>query len=172
MAGITAALYALQAVAALITGWLSDMAIARGQSPTLVRKGFVIGGMAGTGLLFAGAAVTGGIASTLMLVASGFTVGISGTMVFTIGQTLAGPRAGGRWMGFQNMLGNLSGIAAPIITGVAVDWSGSFAAAFYIAAALSALGVVCWAVVVGDIRAVEWGRSMRVRAHQPAVLAA
>jgi MFS family permease len=114
--------------------------------------------MSGTGLLFAAAAVTSGVSSTILLIASGFTVGISGTMVFTIGQTLAGPRAGGRWMGFQNMVGNLSGIAAPIITGLVVDWSGSFAGAFLVAAGLSAVGILCWLLVVQQIRPVDWAQ--------------
>ncbi|MEO6256225.1 MAG: MFS transporter [Sphingomicrobium sp.] len=156
MAGVTAALYALQAIAAVLSGWASDLLIARGHSSTWVRKGFVSAGMTGTGLLFAAAGLTSGVTSTVLLIASGFTVGISGTMVFTIGQTLAGPRAGGRWMGFQNMLGNFSGIAAPIITGLVVDWSGSFAGAFFVASALSAIGVLCWIVVVRDIRPVAW----------------
>jgi MFS family permease len=164
MAGVTAALYALQAIAAVISGWGSDLLIRDGHSPTLVRKAFVIAGMTGTGALFAGAAAIGGTASTILLVASGFTVGMSGTMVFTIGQTLAGPRAGGRWMGIQNMVGNFSGIAAPIITGLVVDWSGSFAGAFLVAAVLSAIGVLCWWVVVPAIRPIEWGtRSRRER---------
>src|SRR3954453_21837931 len=156
MAGVTALLYALQAVAAVISGWASDTLIGRGYSPTLVRKGFVIAGMSGTGLLFAGAALTSGTVSMVMLIASGFTVGISGTMVFTIGQTLAGPRAGGRWMGFQNMCGNFSGIAAPIITGLVVDWSGSFAGVFFVASAFSAIGVFCWIFVVQRIQPVDW----------------
>jgi MFS family permease len=138
----------------------------------VVRKGFVITGMAGTGLLFAAAGLTSGQVSTLMLIASGFTVGISGTMVFTIGQTLAGPRAGGRWMGIQNMCGNFSGIAAPIITGLVVDWSGSFAGAFFVAAGLSLIGVTCWAVVVQAIRPVDWSRStiLREQAATPVVV--
>jgi MFS family permease len=137
-----------------------------------VRKSFVIAGMSGTGLLFATAALTSGVPSTILLIASGFTVGISGTMVFTIGQTLAGPRAGGRWMGFQNMCGNFSGIAAPIITGLVVDWSGSFAGAFLVAAGLSVVGVLCWGLVVQGIRPVEWTRSPAVLAQEPALLVA
>jgi MFS family permease len=162
MASVTAALYALQATAAVLSGWGSDMLIRNGRSATVVRKAFVTAGMAGTGLLFAGAAVAHGTAATIMLVASGFTVGLSGTMVFTIGQTLAGPRAGGRWMGFQNMVGNFSGIAAPIVTGIVVDWSGSFAGAFLVAAGLSAIGIFSWWVVVQKIEAVEWTSSSAV----------
>ncbi|MFL6720767.1 MAG: MFS transporter [Sphingomonas sp.] len=172
MAVVTASLYALQAVAAVISGWASDALIGNGGSPTLVRKGFVIAGMAATGLLFAGAALTGGPVSTMLLIASGFTVGISGTMVFTIGQTLAGARAGGRWMGIQNMCGNLSGIAAPIITGLVVDWSGSFAGAFLVSAALAVVGVLCWATIVGDIRPVEWSRPALARPLGPQPLPA
>jgi MFS family permease len=168
MAVVTAALYALQAVAAVISGWASDALIGSGHSPTLVRKGFVVAGMAGTGLLFTAAALTTGLASTILLIASGFTVGISGTMVFTIGQTLAGPRAGGRWMGFQNMCGNFSGIAAPIITGLVVDWSGSFAGAFLVAAGLSAVGVLSWVFLVQAIRPVEWTGVAPVLALEPA----
>jgi MFS family permease len=171
MAGVTAALYALQATAAVISGWGSDVLIRSGNSPTLVRKGFVTAGMAGTGALFAGAAMTNGTPATIMLVASGFTVGLSGTMVFTIGQTLAGPRAGGRWMGFQNMVGNFSGIAAPIITGMVVDRSGSFAGAFLVAAALSVVGILSWWVVVQKIQAVEWTSSSVVATPELAPLA-
>jgi MFS family permease len=159
MAGVTASLYALQAVAAVISGWASDVLIGKGQSPTLVRKGFVVAGMAGTGLLFVAAALTSGVPSTILLIASGFTVGISGTMVFTIGQTLAGPRAGGRWMGIQNMVGNFSGIAAPIITGLVVDWTGSFAGAFLVAAGFSLIGILCWLMVVQRIRPIDWARA-------------
>lgn len=171
MAAVTAALYALQATAAVISGWGSDVLIRSGQSPTLVRKGFVIAGMAGTGALFTGAALTTGTAATGMLVASGFTVGLSGTMVFTIGQTIAGPRAGGRWMGFQNMVGNLSGIAAPIATGIVVDWSGSFVGAFLVAATLSAIGILSWWLVVKKVEPVEWNTSSTVMTQELAAFA-
>ncbi len=156
MAGVTAALFALQAIAAVLSGWGSDVLIRGGRSPTLVRKAFVMGGMAGTGALFAGAGLTDGSTSIGLLIASGFTVGLSGTMVFTIGQTLAGPRAGGRWMGIQNMVGNFSGIAAPIVTGMIVDWSGSFATAFAVAAVLSAAGILAWWIIVQSIEPIEW----------------
>lgn len=168
MAWLTAALYALQAVAAVLSGWGSDVLIRNGRSPTLVRKAFVITGMAGTCGLYAAAAATSGVPSTILLVATGFTVGISGTIVFTVGQTLAGPRAGGRWMGFQNMVGNFAGIAAPIITGLVVDWSGSFAGAFLVAAGLSVIGILAWLFLVQRIDPVEW---KSLPTHVPPILA-
>lgn len=172
MASVTAALYALQATAAVLSGWGSDMMIRRGLSPTFVRKGFVIAGMLGTGALFAGAAVTSGAVATALLVASGFTVGMSGTMVFTIGQTLAGPRAAGRWMGFQNMVGNFSGIAAPIVTGIVVEWSGSYAGAFVVASVVSVVGVLSWLCFVHRIQEVDWDKPPMPVKHDLSVLAA
>src|SRR4051812_7346098 len=171
MAGVTASLYALQATAAVLSGWGSDILIRNGRSPTVVRKGFVIAGMTATGALFAGAAATGGTTAMVLLVASGFTVGLSGTMVFTIGQTLAGPRAGGRWMGFQNMVGNFAGIVAPIVTGIVVDWSGSFGGAFVVAAALSVVGVLSWGFIVEKIRPVDWSSRSTAAPQELAALA-
>jgi nitrate/nitrite transporter NarK len=73
-------------------------------------------------------------------------------------------------MGFQNMVGNLSGIAAPIVTGIVVDWSGSFAGAFVVAAALSAVGVLSWWIIVQKIHPVDWSsRSPVVPRERPAL---
>src|SRR4051812_13788263 len=56
MAAVTAALYALQAVAAVISGWAAGVLIASGHSPTVGGKGFVIGGGARPGPPGSGAA--------------------------------------------------------------------------------------------------------------------
>ena len=52
--------------------------------------------------------------------------GLCSSMIFTIGATLAGPRAAGRWVGAQNVAGQTAGIIAPIVTGVIVDRTGGF----------------------------------------------
>jgi MFS transporter, ACS family, D-galactonate transporter len=44
----------------------------------------------------------------------------------------AGPKAAGRWTGFQNFVGNLSGIAAPALTGFVLERTGHFYWAFVI----------------------------------------
>jgi dipeptide/tripeptide permease len=75
-------------------------------------------------------------------------------------------------MGFQNMCGNFSGIAAPIITGLALDWSGSFAAAFLIAAGMSAIGILSWWLIVQDVRPVDWATAPVSPIVEPAALLA
>ena len=100
------------------------------------------------------------------LFAAGFCTGMANPMIFSIGQTLSGPMAGGRWMGVQNMLGNCAGICAPVATGLIVAATGSFTGAFVLAAVLSLLGLFCWGVVLVSVEPVAW------RTASPALSAA
>ena len=70
--------------------------------------------------------------------------------------SLAGPHAAGKWMGFQNGVGNVAGIVCPLITGWIVDRTGSFSSAFVVAAAVALAGVVCWCVVVRRVTPLAW----------------
>ena len=48
-----------------------------------------------------------------------------GVNLYAIAQIFAGPRAAGSFIGIQNGLGNVPGIAMPIITGLIIDWTGA-----------------------------------------------
>ena len=56
----------------------------------------------------------------------------------------AGPRAAGAWCGVQNAFGNISGIVGPVATGVIIDSTGSYFAAFILTAAVSLIGALTW----------------------------
>ena len=88
--------------------------------------------------------------------AASFSLGVVSPNVFAIGQTLAGPRAAGKWVGVQNCLGNMAGILAPLITGYLVDHAGGFPAAFAVAGGVTLLGVIGWGLVIPKIKAVDW----------------
>ena len=156
MAWIGAGIFAMQSLASIVGGALSDVMIRRGTSATLVRKSFVLMGAGGCGiaLLFAGIAPPQW--AVFCLVLAGVCQGVISPMIFTIGQTLSGPNAGGRWMGVQNLIGNFAGISAPIITGLVVDATGSFQGAFYIAAAFSIVAVFAWGIVIERVEPVTW----------------
>jgi MFS family permease len=161
MAGISASVYAVQALAALFSGWASDALVRAGGSATLVRKGFVMGGMALGGATFV---LVGTGPHALMipsLLACGFFTGFANPMCFSIGQSLAGPSAGGRWMGIQNMVGNFAGISAPMATGMILEATGAFTGAFLLAAILAVLGLVCWGLVLGRVEPVAWSGERR-----------
>jgi MFS family permease len=157
MTTVGVALYISQAISAALTGVSSDLLIARGLSSTLVRKAFLIAGLSGTGACL-GLIGVWPSAAVPLLILSGGTTGLSGPMLNTSGQTLAGPRAGGRWMGIQNLMGNLAGIVAPVAAGFVVDQTGSFAGAFVLAGAMSVIRIASWLLIVPDIREVSWAR--------------
>lgn len=90
------------------------------------------------------------------LFASAVCGGMSSCNVFATAQTLAGPRAAGRWVGVQNFIGNLAGICAPVITGFIVDRTGHFSVAYGLAAAMLLAGSLSVLFVVRRIAPVEW----------------
>jgi MFS-type transporter involved in bile tolerance (Atg22 family) len=95
------------------------------------------------------------LAIPCLLIAGAFT-GVANPLMFAVGQTLAGPNAGGRWIGIQNMLGNCAGILAPIATGFIVQATGSFTGAFGVAALLAVAGLISWGVVLQRVEPVAW----------------
>jgi MFS family permease len=147
--------YAAQAVCAFGYGHFSDWWTRSGRSEALCRRWMMVGSQtlaaaAILGLAFAHSAVTIGL---LLCLAGAASASLSMNL-YAIAQMFAGPRASGTWVGFQNALGNLSGIFGPIVTGIIVDRTG-YANAFYLTAAIAALGAVWWAVGVPRIEQVE-----------------
>lgn len=156
MAWIGGAVYAVQAAAALGAGLLTDHLVKRGSGSTEVRRSGLLIGLAGGGLaLLVEGLGPKGLAIPCLFMA-GLCTGFANPLIFSIGQTLAGPSAGGRWMGIQNMGGNCAGILAPIATGFIAQETGAFTGAFLLAAGLSVVGVLCWTVVLGRIEPLQW----------------
>jgi MFS family permease len=147
--------YAVQAACALSYGHFSDWWTRSGRSEALCRRWMMaisqaVAAGAILGLSFAHSALSLGI---LLALAGAATASLS-LNLYSIAQMFAGPRASGTWVGFQNSLGNLSGIFGPIVTGMIVDNAG-YASAFYLTAAVAAFGAVWWVVGVPKIEQVE-----------------
>jgi MFS family permease len=156
MATITALTFAVQGVVALIAGWGSDRLVARGASAPTVRKVMMVVGHVGGAIGILGIVMVESRAATVgWLLFTGGTMGINSVGVYLIGQTFAGPRAAGRWIGMQNFIGNFSGIIGPIVTGVIVDASG-YGGAFYLTAGVSAFGALCWIFLLPRIEPIDW----------------
>ncbi len=156
MARLGGLVYVLSAVFGLSFGWLADRWMAAGASSNRVRKTMMIASGA-IGLACMLACGLGGPRVAIGgLVAYSLCHGLGSFNIFAIGQTLAGPKAAAKWMGVQNFLGNIAGIIAPVVTGVIVDRTGSFSAAFLVAAAVLVLGLIGWALVIRKVETVEW----------------
>jgi MFS family permease len=102
------------------------------------------------GLAFAHTAMSVGI----LLCVAGLASGSLSLNLYAVAQMFAGPRASGTWVGFQNSLGNLSGIIMPIVTGIMVQRLG-YDSAFILTAAVAMFGAAWWAFAIPEIRQVE-----------------
>jgi MFS transporter, ACS family, D-galactonate transporter len=161
MATITAVSYAAMASATVLAGWISDRRVAAGVPPTIVRKRIVVSGLAGSTVILPVAVIQDPTAAIALLLLACMAFGTYTSNHWAITQTLAGPLAAGRWTSLQNGVGNLAGIAAPWLTGVVVERTGSFHLAFVVAAVVALTGAVMWGLVVGRVETVDWAAYRR-----------
>jgi len=145
------------AVASLTGGWASDLWIARGGTPTLVRKTFAVTGLLlCAGLMLPAALVANQSVAMGFLIASCVSLGIFTSNVWAITQTLAGAEAAGKWTGIQNFVGNLGGVISPIVAGLIVEQTRSFFLAFAVAAVILVWGAGCYVFLVPRIEPIVW----------------
>lgn len=158
MAWFGGALYLLTALFNPIAGRIADRAIAGGASTNRVRK-FFSGGACAIALFCMLACAFGdsevAVASLLLFSLS---PGIGSTGVFSAGQTLAGPVAAGKWIALQSGVAGLSGVIGLLLTGILIDVTGSYQSAFLFAAAVAALGVASWTMIIPRIEPIDWRR--------------
>ncbi len=165
MGAVAGASYLAAALSAAVSGRLADRWILRGATATRVRKTFTAGGLIGTAFFVIACVLSPPTLSIAMLFGITVCWGACGANVWAITQTLAGPAAAGRWTGLQNCFGNLAGVA-PAITGFVVDRTGQFFWPFVITAGVSLLGVVCYALVLGPVEQVRWGKLSSLQTEQ------
>lgn len=150
--------YAVQGVCAFAYGHFSDWWTRSGRSEAFCRRWMMVASQslaaaAILGLAFAHSALWIGI---LLCLAGAATAALSMNL-YAIAQMFAGPRAAGSWVGFQNALGNSSGIFGPVVTAYVVTHAG-YDAAFYLTAAVAAAGAIWWAFAVPTIAQVDLDR--------------
>jgi MFS family permease len=156
MAQIGAAVYAVHAASSAAVGWASDRWIIAGASPNRVRKTLLVAGLVGVAILMLVCANAGASMAIAILVTTAAVFGTQTPNLFAISQTLGGPRAAGQWMGVQNLIGNLSGVVAPLVTGFVVDRTGQFFWAFTIAAGVALTGCFAFGILIPRIAPVVW----------------
>jgi len=138
----------------LIGGFLVDHLIKRGYDSTRVRQSVIIVGML-MGLAVVGAAFTvrpGWALLWLSIAISGLSAAapVGSSIV-----SLIAPKGGaGTVGGILNFTNNMMGVLAPIVTGIVVDWTQSFAGAFMIAGVVLLIGIFFYVVVLGRIESI------------------
>jgi MFS family permease len=147
--------YAAQAIAAIGFGATSDWWTRTGRSEAAVRRlMMVIGQLLAGGAVLGLAYATAPAAIAVLLCVAGIATGALSLNIYAVAQMFAGARAAGTWVGFQNALGNVSGIAGPIITGIIVAEAG-YNIAFLVTAAVGLAGAIWWLVAVPRIEQIK-----------------
>ena len=157
MARVGGAAYLSTAACSLIFGQLTDRWIASGLTTTQARKGALAIGYTLTGTLLMLCVGAGPHLFIWLLCLAAAALGGGAFSTFAVGQTIAGPQAAGKWVGMQNFIGNLGGVA-PLVTGFVVQRTGHFFPAFVIAGVIGFLGAAFWVFVVGPVEPMDWDR--------------
>jgi MFS family permease len=147
------------AISAVVCGWASDAWIARGGSPTRVRKTFVAAGLLLSTIMVPAAMVSDLTLCVVLLSVAYVAFGMYASNHWAITQTLAGPAAAGKWSGMQNTAGQLAGVIAPIASGFIVQTTGHYFWAFLSPAVIAALGACCYLFLIGRVDPVDWWKS-------------
>ncbi|HKV54156.1 MAG TPA: MFS transporter, partial [Candidatus Binataceae bacterium] len=127
-----------------LSGWTADAMHRRGIPLGTVRKtlqslAFAIGGLP----LLALPGIHSAVAAVALV-----TISLGGTALgaggFAVNHLDVAPRYAGILMGMSNTAATIPGIIGVAATGAILQATGSFAAAFYMTAAVYALGIVCY----------------------------
>lgn len=160
MATVVSSAYLVNALAALFAGWALDKAMQRGWSAShLLKLVLAMAHLAGLICMLAMPAMPINICIALLFVYQ-IALGLSCPAYFIIPQIMAGPSAAARWVGIQNMMGNLPGIIGVFFAGVLIDASnGSYATAFLLAGLVNIFGLIGWIGILPKIKPIDWTAS-------------
>jgi len=139
------------ALAEPLGGWIADLLIRRGWNETRTRKG-IIALACLTGLLLIPATLVSSTTLAVALVAGASLAGLAPANILVILQGCAPAEEVGLWSGFQNFIGNIGGIVAPVATGFLIRLTGSYLPGFALAAMILLGGIFAYGFVIGEIK--------------------
>jgi len=134
----------------LIAGRLSDLFVRRTGREVFVRKSFVATGftIASSILLLLIVKSQAGVMCVLITSLCGMAVGSANYWALT--QAITPPAMTGRIIGAQNMIGNLAGAFAPVMTGWLVTRTKGFSAAIWFAGAALIIAALSYTLIVRE----------------------
>lgn len=150
------ALWVVDSLSSVAAGTIADLCIHRGAEPTGARKLAMAIGFSLAAASLVGCVSAGEHSYLAWLIACAIGCGTANAGTFAFAQTLAGPQAAGRWVGLQNGMANMAGVTGPVLSGLLVDWTGHFAAAFALAAIVTLGGAFAWCLGVPKLEQVNF----------------
>ena len=138
----------------LVGGWLIDRLISKGLDETRVRKTVLLVGMCFGLAVFGARTTTDPIVATAWISVALSGLAAAAPVCWSLPSLIA-PRGGTGTVGaIMNFTNNMSGVAAPIVTGYIIGRTRSFSSAFLVAGIVLLLGVACFVFLLGRIEPV------------------
>jgi ACS family D-galactonate transporter-like MFS transporter len=135
----------------IVGGWLVDSLIQRGWNATRVRRVVLIGGTS-LGLGIFGVAYSHSAPTAVFWIALSITgLSIAAPVGWSMPGLIAPRESVGTIGGIMNLSNQLSGIGAPIVTGLVVALTKTFAWAFLVASAYLLVGIIAYIFLLGDM---------------------
>jgi ACS family glucarate transporter-like MFS transporter len=154
MAVYSAAPFVLMSAIIIVAGLLSDWLVRQGREETLVRKIFILVGLAVGCLIVPAGMVSDKMTAVWLLTISLCGLGICSPNTWTLTQAVCHKKIVGTVSGIQNFGGNLGGILAPALTGFIVHTTGSFALALGLVGVVLVIGMLAyWFLIAGKVEA-------------------
>src|SRR5215813_4304944 len=142
--------YLPMVVIIILSGVFSDWLVKRGHDEKLVRKIFIIVGLAIGSLIVPAGIVTDKLTAVWLLTISLAGLGICSPNTWTLTQAVCEKKLVGTVSGIQNFGGNLGGILAPALTGFIAHVTNSFALAFGVAGIVLLIGMFAYWFLISD----------------------
>lgn len=135
----------------IVGGWLVDSLIQRGWNATRVRRTILVGGtLLGLGIF--GVAYSHSAETAVFWITLSITgLSIAAPVGWSMPGLIAPRESVGTIGGIMNLSNQLSGIAAPIVTGFVVAATKNFEWAFLIASAYLFIGIAAYILLLGDM---------------------
>ncbi len=150
MAIYTAAPFIIMSVIIVLSGLLSDWLVRKGLQEPMVRKVFIIVGLAVGCLIVPAGIVSDKITAVWLLTISLCGLGICSPNTWTLTQAVCHKKIVGTVSGIQNFGGNLGGILAPALTGFIVHTTKSFALALALVGVILLIGMLAYWFLISD----------------------
>lgn len=138
----------------LVGGWLSDFLLRRTGSANVARKLPMIAGLLGASTIIGANYATTEVAVITILSVAFFAQGMTG-LGYAVISDIAPLNLMGLTGGMFTFAANLAGIITPLIIGVIIARTGSFAYALVYVGLVALLGAMAYIFILGDVRRVE-----------------
>lgn len=148
-AGYTSIPFLVFGISEPLGGWIADRLISLGYTESRARK-LVITAAFFTSLMLLVAGRMADDTTAVLMIGAASLVGLATGNLYALLASVAPKGAVGTWMGILNFAGNISGILAPIVTGLLIARTGSYYPGFVVGVAVLLLGLPAYWWMVGE----------------------